>query len=322
MLSYPFAMAQHVPKLLCVSLNPAVDRRIRVPRMELRAVNRATDVLPTAGGKAAHVAYAAKALGAEVEWLAFAGGSEGDFCRQGVQEHGVRATPVAVSGRTRMTLEIIDESDNSVTELLEPGPSISAEECDRLIRAFERALEYKPLVALSGSLPGGVPDDLYAQLTQIAKSRERTVFLDTSGSALTRALSTEPHFIKPNRQEAEAILGTRIAGIRDALQAARTLRDRGPGTVILSLGAQGAVVWDGKNALHGSPPALKPISTVGSGDSFVAGWLCAYSSNAPIEECLRLAIACGAANCLADSPGVLSVEQVQRCAQHAVVSSL
>lgn len=315
-------MTQHVPKLLCVSLNPAVDRRIRVPRMELHVVNRATAVLPTAGGKAAHVAYAAKALGAEVEWLAFAGGSEGDFCRQGVQEHGVRATAVAVSGRTRMTLEIIDESDNSVTELLEPGPSISAEESEHFMRAFEIALEHKPFVALSGSLPSGVPEVMYAQLTEIAKSRECTVFLDTSGSALTKALSAQPHFIKPNRQEAEAILGATITGIRDALEAARKLRDRGPQIVILSLGAQGAVVWDGKNALHGSPPALKPISTVGSGDSFVAGWLCAYSSGAPIEECLRLALACGAANCLADSPGVLSLEQVQRFAQRATVSRL
>lgn len=322
MLSQPFAMTQRVPRLLCVSLNPAVDRRIRVPRMDLRAVNRATDVLPTAGGKAAHVAYAAKALGAEVEWMAFTGGSEGEFCSRGVQEHGVRVTTVAVAGRTRMTLEIIDEFDGAITELLEPGPSITPEECERFLQAFEAALESKPLVALSGSLPSGLPDNFYARLIDAARSRTCTAFLDTSGSALSNALASHPDFIKPNRQEAEALLGREVVDLDSALRAAQTLRERGPQTVILSLGEKGAVVWDGTAALHGLPPTVKPISTVGSGDSFVAGWLHAYASRAPTEDCLRLAIACGAANCLADWPGVLSRDEVDRLFQNVVVTRL
>jgi 1-phosphofructokinase family hexose kinase len=313
-------MADGTPKLLCVSLNPAVDRKIRVPRFELRAVNRASSAEPTAGGKAAHVAYAAKALGTDVTWLAFTGGAEGEFCRRGVEAHSVKAVAVPIAGCTRMTLELIDEASGEITEVLEPGPKIRLAEFQAFNASFAEALRESPMVVLSGSLPSNVEDTTYAELIRTARQHGCKVFLDTSGSALMKGMEMRPTVIKPNRQEAEVLLGRKIETVEDAIAAARNLR--GPETVILSLGAEGAVVVSGREALHAKTPPLRAISTVGSGDSFVAGWSVADTRGASLEERLRLAVACGAANCLAAQPGVLALEDVESASRQVEIRRL
>ena len=321
MLSQPFGMNPTLPKLLCVSVNPAVDRRILVPRLALHTVNRASGVLPTAGGKSAHVAYAAKALGADVHWLAFTGGTEGEFCRAGVESRGVHPITVPISGRTRMTMEIIDES-RAITELLEPGPVVSEEEQRKFREAFAASLSAQPFVVISGSLTAGLPQDFYAQLIAVAPHHRCHVFLDTSGSALTESLAAKPDVIKPNRQEAEAILDRKIETPADARAAAEELRSRGPQTVIISLGDRGAIACDGSSAVHAHPPRLEAISTVGSGDSFVAGWAFAAATGKSFRDALRLATACGSANCLATSPGVISADAVERLLREVVLTEL
>ena len=317
MLSQAFEMTEDAPKLLCVSLNPAVDRRIRLPRLELRAVNRASSADPTAGGKAAHVAFAAKALGSDVAWLALLGGAEGEFCRRGVEAHGVKAIAVTIAARTRMTLELIDDSNGEITEVLEPGPKITATEFSAFVSAYSKALNQRPLVVLSGSLPSQLLDDTYAHLISTARQHGCKVFLDTSGPALRHALGSRPSWVKPNRQEAEALLERKVDSVEDAFAAASDLR--GPETVIVSLGADGAVVVSGREAFHAKTPPLKASSTVGSGDSFVAGWTVASAQGRSIEERLRLAVACGAANCFAKYPGVLSLEDVEAASRQVEI---
>jgi 1-phosphofructokinase family hexose kinase len=300
------------PQLLCVSLNPAIDRRITVAQFRVGEVNRAISVDPASGGKAAHVAFTATALGAEVRWLAFLGGPDGEACRAGIEARGVTPVVVPIAARTRTNLEIIDESSAKITEVLEPGPVIHEKELVDFARYFTVELRSVPMVILSGSLPKNVPDSFYADLIKTAKDAGCRVFLDASGEPLTQALSASPDVIKPNREEAAAILHRKIGTVEEAVAAARDLRARGPKTVILSLGAEGAVVVDGEHALLGVPPRVEAISTVGSGDSFLAGWVmgAAFGSSS-LEETLRLAIACGTANCLAESPGMLSRKLVK-----------
>ncbi len=168
---------------------------------------------------------------------------------------------------------------------------------------------------LSGSLPQGVSSSTYAQLVTAAKNAGRLVFLDTSGDALSHALSASPSLIKPNRQEAEALLDRKVSTVQDAVCAAGELRRLGPDTVILSLGSDGAVLVNERVVLQAVPPSIKAASSVGSGDSFLAGWAVAGLRGFADEEALRRAVSCGAANCLAASPGCISpdvVEQISR----------
>jgi 1-phosphofructokinase family hexose kinase len=305
--------------ILCVSLNAAIDRRIWVPRMVVGEVNRASRVDPAAGGKAAHVAFAAKSLGAHVRWLGFLGGAEGESCLAGISAREIDPVAVQIAARTRTNLEIIDESSGVITEILEPGPVITSDERGALIAAFERELASLPLVVISGSLPGGIEKAFYATLVQAAKDAGCGVFLDASGDALELALEVAPDVIKPNRQESRALLGREIQTVDEAIAAAKELQRRGPKTVIISLGAEGAVAVGRGKILHAQAPAVRAISTVGSGDSFLAGWALETLRGAEMEECLRLAIACGTANCLAESPGMVDKSTVFKYLQSVVI---
>ncbi|ABF39666.1 1-phosphofructokinase [Candidatus Koribacter versatilis Ellin345] len=306
-------------KLLCVSLNPAVDRRIIVPSLRVGEVNRATSADPQAGGKAAHVAFAAVSLGAEVRWLAFLGGPDGESCRRGVEARGAVPVVVETAGRTRSTLELIDESTGAITEVLEPGPEILPEERDRMLFCFGEELSNAPVVALSGSLPRGIESSIYCDLIEAAKREGCTVLLDTSGAALEYSLKAQPSLIKPNRQEASALLCREIQTADDAIGAAQELRTRGSESVVLSLGAAGAVVADADGILLGTAPKLEVISTVGSGDSFLGGWAVGVADGLDRVERLRLAIACGTANCVANNPGVLDRKLVVELLQQVVI---
>jgi 1-phosphofructokinase family hexose kinase len=308
------------PKILCVSPNPALDRRIAVHQLQVGEVNRAAGAESAAGGKSAHVAFVAHTLGAQVRWLAFLGGPEGEDCCAGIKARGVTPVVVPIAGRTRTNLELIDTASGAVTEILEPGPTVTEAEKVRFLDEFRTELRNVRVAILSGSLPSGVGNSFYAELVSIAKTAGCQVLLDTSGEALSMALDAAPDLIKPNAQEVSTLLGRPILSVDDAIAAAKELRGRGLRTVIISLGALGAVAVSGQSVLHGTAPRVKPVSTVGSGDSFLAGWAVAESMGLPISECLRTAIACGTANCLADSPGVFPIELIQRFSPEVQIS--
>jgi 1-phosphofructokinase family hexose kinase len=303
---------EQILKILCVSANPGLDRRVTLPSLRLAEVNRASAVDPMAGGKAAHVAFVARMLGAEVRWLAFLGGAEGEACREGVAARGVTPIAVPIQGRTRTNLELIDSASGEVTEVLEPGPTVAASERLEFTNQFDAQLRDHPTVVMSGSLPGGIGNSFHAEMIGIAKSANCRVMLDTSGAALAAALGSAPHLIKPNRQEVSALLGREVRSVEEAIEAAKELRQRGPQIVIISLGEAGAVVVTGHTTLHGVAPKVAAKSAVGSGDSFLAGWAVASSLGKPAGDCLRTAIACGAANCLAKSPGIFALELVEK----------
>lgn len=298
-------------RILCVSLNPAIDRRIRVPRLNVGEVNRATLAAPEAGGKAAHVAFAARALAADVRWLGFLGGPEGDGCRDGIQARGVIPVRVPTAGRTRTNLEIIDDATGNITEVLEPGQEIAEVELRQFVQQFAAEISECSIVVLSGSLPRGVPVSIYADLIRTAKNIGCTVFLDTSGEPLLHGLAAGPSLVKPNRAEAEAVLGRAIKTVDDAISGAQELKKSGIGAVVISLGADGAVAV-ADHGVYAMPPRVSAVSAVGSGDSLLAGWVVAMLQGRSFEDQVRFAVACGAANCVAPSPGMIAPETVER----------
>lgn len=302
------------PLVVCVSANPAVDTRLRFHSFARGRINRAYSVEPFAGGKAAHVAMAAEALRAETVWLGFLGGATG----QEFQEHfrGLRIELAGIAARnpTRRNLELLEDTGN-VTEILEPGARPSEDELRQMLRTLAIGLRDKwrgALVVISGSLPTGAPESLYRSLIAAAKSGGSRVFLDTSGEALGTSLSARPDFAKPNREEAEAVLGRRLKSRDAVLKAANELIERGAASAALSLGPDGLVWVERRNgpAWFARAPRIKAISTVGCGDATVAGFALATAKGLEGEAAIRLAAACGAANCLAKSPGRISRTQV------------
>jgi 1-phosphofructokinase family hexose kinase len=301
---------------VCISPNPAIDKRLRLPRLVPGGVNRATEVHPAPGGKATHVAMVLRTLGADPLWIGFIGGASGQELLEGLREIGIRTKAVTLQQATRVNLEIIDDS-TIVTEILEPGATPSEAEIASFLTACEEAfaqVKRQAIIIASGSLPPDVPQDFYATLLARAHHHGCRFFLDTSGEPLRSAIAACPDFVKPNREEAEWLTGGVITDLPSAVAAIRRLLSAGAKSAAISLGERG-LVWcpgDGQTVYFAPPVALQVRSTVGSGDATVAAFAHAAAAGWAPEETLRLAAACGAANCLADSPGAARAGDIHR----------
>jgi len=310
--------------LACISVNPAIDKRVHMAKLVPGQVNRARSVRAAAGGKAAHVAMALQRLGAKPLWIGFAGGASGQELLTGLHALGVQTVPVATTNATRSNVEVIDD-DGTVTELLEPGAEVSAEEWQELAAACESVFRQGRVTAvLSGSLPIGVPSEFYASLIERAHQLGNTVFLDTSREPLQLALRAKPDLVKPNREEAQWLIGGSIKDLAAAGQATASLISAGAKSAVISLGPDG-LVWQPSAAdsvYHAQTRAVDCRSAVGSGDATVAGFAYAAEKGLGVCESLKLAAACGAANCLADLPGQLSVAEVRRLESAVQIETL
>ena len=312
--------------IICVSANPAIDRRLRLESIAVGGVNRAVSAQPFPGGKAAHVAMVVKALALKVAWVGFLGGAAGEECESGLSALGIPLTVVRTRADTRANLEIIAR-DGTVTEILEPGGGVTDGEVERLLSAcrdiFAESGEGSQ-VALSGSLPPGAPADFYAELIRLAHVYGCRVLLDTSGEALRQALAAAPDLVKPNRAEASWFAGRPVFSADAAVEVAQEMIDAGARGVAVSLGADG-IVWEGAGnsaTLISQPPPVVVRSTVGCGDAALAGFAVAHARGLGDEDALCLAVACGTANCLAESPGLVDPLEVERIMQQVSVQPL
>jgi 1-phosphofructokinase family hexose kinase len=278
------------------------------------------------GGKAAHVAMAARALRIEANWIGFLGGAIGEQVEAELRKLAIEVNSIRTEAATRVNLEVIEDSGR-ITEVLEPGGQIGGTDQAEMLRVFEQNLsaEWKgALVAISGSLPPGLPANFFAQLIDVAMKAGSRVFLDTSGNALKEGIAAKPNFVKSNRQEVEVLLGRALPDVQAVMAAGREMISRGAGSVAITLGAEGLVWLESKDgpARFAQPPRLKAISTVGCGDTTLAGFAYAALQGLKGEEALRFATACGAANCLAELEGRISLGEVQNLLRKVTIKSL
>jgi 1-phosphofructokinase len=261
--------------IVTFTANPSVDRTAEVPELVRGAVIRAHQIRVDAGGKGINVTRALTANGHPSLAVLPSGGAEGAQLRAllEAQQLWVRAVPIVGAVRANVT---IVEPDGTTTKINEPGPELSVNELSDLTAALlEAAGAGADWVVLSGSLPPGVPAELYASLTERLHEQGVRVALDTSGSLLRAAVAGGPDLIKPNDRELEQASGVEVKTPADVLEAVAALREAGARDVLASLGADGAVLVDQTGAWHASAPVAVPRSTVGAGDSMLAGFLAA-----------------------------------------------
>jgi 1-phosphofructokinase family hexose kinase len=302
------------PTIVCVSANPAMDRRLRVQSLMVGEVNRALSAQGFAGGKAAHVAMAARVLTAKAAWVGFLGGAIGEECERQLESLGIQVDAIRTASSTRVNLEIIDDSGR-VTELLEPGAPPTTAERDRFLQACVQGMrdEWKPAVlVISGSLPAGLEADFYTSLIEAARTANARVFVDTSGEPLRESVKARPDFVKVNRAEAGSLVGSPLTTVQEVVHVAGEVVARGAASAAITWGGEGLIWVESKSGpvWQARPPHMKVISTVGCGDATLAGFAYAAIQGIGGEQALRLAAACGAANCMAPAPGRIELATV------------
>lgn len=277
--------------IVTVTPNPSVDRALVVDRLVRGEVLRTSGHQRDPGGKGINVSRALHANGHPTTAVVPVGGSEGDLLLRLLDETGLTVVTVPIAGSVRSNLTVA-EPDGTVTKLNEPGPELSSEELRRLVDASITAATDAEWLVVSGSLPPGTPTSLLTELITRRHAAGSRTAIDTSGAALTAALAAGPDLVKPNAEELAECTGHTLLTLGDVIDAARALRGMGAGAVLASLGPDGALYLDDDVQAHAELAVTHPKSTVGAGDSTLAGFLTA--GDRPLAG-LRAAVAFGAA---------------------------
>lgn len=290
--------------IITVTPNPSIDRTVTLPAELVRgAVHRVSSVSSEPGGKGVNVARALTLAGLDV--VAILPAAEHDPFLAGLRAQGVdfHAVPVAGSVRTNLT---ITEPDGTTTKVNEPGAALSAAEAEALAWAVMQQARADHWVVLSGSLPPGLPDSWYSDMTAALKAHGCRVAVDTSDAPLAALAAglerAAPDLVKPNAEELASLVGVSAESLEAAVsrgdaepvvRAARQLVDRGVSAVLATLGSAGALLVDADGSWLATPPPIKPRSTVGAGDSSLAGYVRADVEGANAPGRLQMAVAYG-----------------------------
>jgi len=281
--------------IVTVTLNPSLDRTLEVDTLRRGSVLRTSAPTLEAGGKGVNVTRALSANGIPSVAVLPVGGGEGAELTALLDSAGVSARLVPVAGRTRSNITIA-ERDGTITKLNEPGSGISTDELAALTAAIASAVTAGDWVLISGSVPPEFTDEQVAALAQSLAGRDVNLAVDTSGDALVAFIAAHPRLIKPNRAELAEIAGRPLDSIADVIDAAKGVRDLGVEIVLVSLGADGAVLVGPDGVVVGESRVDRPRSTVGAGDSFLAGFLSKFSvDETAVDDALLEALAWGAA---------------------------
>jgi len=296
--------------LLCFTPNPAIDRVLLAPGFRHAESVRVAEARESAGGKGLNVARVARVLGLPARVCGPLAGANGRRIAALAADEGFDARWCWLAGgESRICLLVIDQGARDTLVINERGPTTSAPDWDLLARLVTTEAARASAVAISGSLPPGVAaGKLTALLREL--SSQSTIYLDTSGAALTEALNLPLALLKVNAEELGEALGTQITTPAEARAAAGHVQAHGPAAVIVTLGPVGAVAVDTSGAWLARSPKIAAISAVGSGDAMLAGVAAALAERRGLAEALRLGVACGAANTLAVGAGILYADDV------------
>jgi 1-phosphofructokinase family hexose kinase len=301
--------------ILTVTLNAAIDRTVAVPNFRLGRRHRAVESRTVAGGKGINVARALNLLGRPVIATGFVGGPTGTRVLEGLHEESVLTDFTRIAAETRINLAVIDPTSGEQTEINERGPAVSPEEVKRLFDRIAYLAGGAQICVLAGSVPPGAGDDLYARLIDDLTRRGVPVVLDAEGEAMLAGVRAGASMVTPNETEAEELVGQEFADRGDLAQGLLELVRLGAGEAAITR-PEGCVAAVGEGnsrrllEVHTEP--LEPVSTVGSGDAFLAGYVAArYEGRAP-EDCLAYGVACGAESTQHFGAGTVDRNQVER----------
>lgn len=277
--------------IVTVTPNPSVDRTLEVARIERGAVLRATSTRIDAGGKGVNVTRALVANGNDSLAVLPLGGGDGAVLARLLAEGGIPHRTVTTAAGTRSNVTL-SEPDGTVTKVNAPGAPLAPGEIEALVDAAIIAMRGAAWLVGCGSLPDAAPAGIYATLVEHAHGAGLRAAVDTSGAPLAAALAARPDVIKPNLAELAELAGRELATVDDVIAAADAARAAGAATVVVSLGARGALLVDGNEPVLAVPPAVAARSDVGAGDSLLAGFLAAGGEGA---DALRAGVAWAAA---------------------------
>ncbi len=282
-----------------LTLNPALDYVVKLSQLNIGNTNRSEAEELRFGGKGINVSYILSQLGVDNIALGFIAGFTGDELQHLLKFNGIKTDFIRLNeGNTRINIKIKGQKE---TEINASGPVIDETALEKLFKKLD-VLKSGDTLVLSGSVPKSLPDNIYEQIMQRLCYNDVRFVVDASKDVLLKSLKFKPFLIKPNIDELCETLGVDIKTDEQIISAAEYLRNRGAKNVLVSRGEKGAVLLDSRGFVHYAPAhSIKPLDTVGAGDSMVAGFLAGFDEDLGYENALRLALAAGGATAASEN---------------------
>ncbi len=278
-----------VPAILTVTLNPAIDQTVFLDALVPGTVHRAKGTHRQAGGKGINVATMLALGGTDVAVSGFLGEANSSIFDRHFEAHGLQDVFVRVPGETRTGIKIVDADANATTDLNLPGVAPTQAQCDQLVAKILPLIRPGMWVVIAGSLPAGVEPGFLIELIRKLRAVDAKIAVDSSGSALAAAVEAGIDLAKPNEHELAELVGRELPDFQSILSAARELnRERVP-NLIVSMGGDGALFLSPEEELLASAPSVQVVSTVGAGDSLLAGYLRGRLLEESQSDCARRA---------------------------------
>ncbi len=299
-------------RIFTLSLNTSLDRTFCLDRIVFGDINRIKSSRLDAGGKGLNVARMLHRLGQPVCSVVCLGGDNGKKVKQLIQKEGLSYLVVETSGETRNIFNLIETRTGRILRVNEPGPEFSREEKLSLFRYLTTLpLSHNTIVVLSGSFPPGLPVSTYRTIINLLKKYTPWITLDADGAALQEGVRARPWLIKPNLWELQRLCSQKIRSFAKLKTVCRLLLHRKrTKLILLTLGSQGALAVSEEEIYWAKPPALCPVSEVGCGDAFLAGFLYGWVSGWSVQESLIMAVGCGSAKVTCPGTSMPSKQEV------------
>ncbi|MDO3628240.1 1-phosphofructokinase family hexose kinase [Mucilaginibacter sp. BT774] len=281
--------------IITITFNPALDKSVTVPELISEKKLKCSQPVYEPGGGGINVARAIKKLGGDPTPIFLAGGFAGAKICELLADDGISAQAINITGNSRENLIVADVATGRQYLFDMPGPIIKANEWRACLNAIALS-DGVQFIVVSGSVPPGLPDDIFKRLAFIAAKKKARLFVDTSGAALQQAVEAGVYMIKPNLKELASLAGTDSLTHDTAVEAAKKVIAKYKcQAIVVSMGGNGAALVTEQEIVEVPQPPVKVKSTVGAGDSLVAGVVYGLYQNYSLPDAARFGVACGSA---------------------------
>jgi 6-phosphofructokinase 2 len=310
--------------IVTITINPAVDIFVNVPRIEPTRKLRCSAPKRDPGGGGINVARVANRMGADVIAIYPTGGAIGNLLHRLVEREGITSIVTPSHVETRENFTAYEESTGEQYRFVLPGSPLYRVEWEACLDKLNSLPKKPKIVVASGSIPPGVPEDFFARVARSAKDMGAQMILDTSGPGLKATLTEGVTLIKPNQVELSELAGAPLDHPSDFIAAARRIiTDKRVEAVALTCGADGAMLITATAALQASLNVdIEVVSTVGAGDSFLGGFVATLASGKSFDAAFKVAVAAGSAAVTSPGTELCRKDDVARLLPHVQIKEV
>ncbi|MBK5240816.1 1-phosphofructokinase [Clostridium sp.] len=296
--------------IITVTLNPAVDKTVEVDNCTINSVNRVSSIKLDAGGKGINVSKVVKSLNGESIALGVLAGKTGEFIKDYLDTEKIKNDFVFVTGETRTNIKIVDKVKNTNTDINESGNNVSEDDIKIIKEKVFNLAKSDDILVLSGSVPQSVEKNIYELWIREASGLGVKTILDADGELLKNGIKSGPYLIKPNIHELEKLFDVKINGINETIRLCTGIFDYGVKVIAVSLGSEGALFMNREKTIHARGIKVKVKSTVGAGDSMVAGLAFALDKGYSFERSVTLSVAAATAGVMTEGTTAGSLNDI------------